>query len=185
MKNILFAIVCFAFISSCGRGSGDNTPQETLPPATQTGANTAGCYVNGILLLPKNGSQAIGGSPKYGLKANSFSGGYYFYIQDYTQNRYLFIYLPDVTSGTGNYTINQSNGIDTPAGNQDQNQMYLYFDGKEFISSTNCGTLNLTKYSFPIISATFSATLYNKANPSETIHITEGRLDINKNTLNQ
>lgn len=184
MKHLILTLL-FLSAFSCGRNSEDSTTQNTLPPATQTGANTAGCYVNGILLLPKNGSQAIGGSPKYGLKANSFSGGYYFYIQDYTQNRYLFIYLPDISMGVGVYKINQSNGIDTPAGSSDQNQMYLQYGGKEYISSPNCGIFNLTKYAAPIISATFSATLYNKANPSETIQITEGRLDINITTLNK
>ncbi len=185
MKNILFAIVCFAFISSCGRGSGDSTPPEVLPPATQIGANTAGCLINGIVHTPKNPSQPIGGSPIYGLIANSTNNGIYFRINNYEKNIKLFIYLIDVSGGEGNYIINQSNGIGTPAGNSDQNQMYLQYNGKEYISSPNCGIFNLTKFAFPSRSATFSATLYNKANPSETIQITEGRLDINITTLNK
>jgi len=43
------------------------TPQDTLPPITQVGANTAGCIINGTVLVPKNGSQVIGGSAAYGL----------------------------------------------------------------------------------------------------------------------
>lgn len=63
--------------------------------------------------------------------------------------------------------------------------MYLEYQGKEFLSSPNCGTFNFTKISPPIYSGTFSATLYNKANPSETVQITAGMIDINAQTLNK
>lgn len=184
MKHLILTIF-FLSAFSCGRNSGEDNTQNTLPPATQTGANTAGCLINGIVHTPKNPSQPIGGSPIYGLIANSTNNGIYFRINNYEKNIKLFIYLIDVSGGEGNYTINQSNGIGTPAGNSDQNQMYLQYNGKEYISSPNCGIFNLTKFAFPIRSATFSATLYNKANPSETIQITEGRLDINITTLNK
>lgn len=183
MKHLILTL-CFLFAISCGRNSDDNNTQNTLPPATQTGTNKAGCYINGALHLPKNPSQPLGGSPIYGLVIFASSNGHYFRINNYETNIKLFIYLPDTTSGTGNYTINQSNGIGTPAGNSDQNQMYLEYQGKEFLSSPNCGTFNFTKIAPPIYSGTFSATLYNKANPSETVQITAGMIDINVQTLN-
>jgi len=50
MKKILlfFAIV----LTLCGCNNDDNN-NETLPPATQIGANTAGCLVDGEILIPK------------------------------------------------------------------------------------------------------------------------------------
>ena len=49
MKN-LFLIIIVLLITSCGRNSSENessSQQDQLPAATQTGANTAGCYING------------------------------------------------------------------------------------------------------------------------------------------
>lgn len=43
---------------------------------------------------------------------------------------------------------------------------------------------NVSKLNNPIISGTFSATLYNKDNSSEKIQITDGMFDINNETLN-
>ncbi len=185
MKNIFFAIVCFAFISSCGRGSGDSTPPEALPPATQTGANTAGCLINGNLLLPKNGSQAIGGSPQFGLKASFVYDYFYMDLKNYDSGVYLYLYVDNVNNnGIGAYTINQSDGIASPNGINNNTQVYVESGGKIFISGNNAGVVNITRYNFPIISGNFSATLYNKYNALETIEITDGRFDINKNTIN-
>lgn len=187
MKNLILLFLCMFLVIGCGRNSDDKnaSPQDVLPVATQTGANTAGCNVNGTLLIPKNGDQSIGGQPLYGLRAYPLNLGYTFYIENYKTGDYLFVYIPDVSRGSGNYTINQSNGIDTPAGNQDQNQMYLKFGGKTYLSSVSCGNLVVSKYSYPITSGTFSATLYNKDYPTEKIQITDGRFDINTLTLNK
>ena len=48
----LILILFFLSACSCGRNSDDNSTQNTLPPATQTGANTIGCLVNGEVFLP-------------------------------------------------------------------------------------------------------------------------------------
>ena len=54
-KLILFLITIFS-VSCCSKDD-DRTPIEKLPAATQTGANTAGCLVNGVAFLPKGSSQ--------------------------------------------------------------------------------------------------------------------------------
>lgn len=56
MKN-LFLIFFATFSLSCCDKDDDKTPLEQLPPATTTGANTAGCLVNGKAFLPKGSSQ--------------------------------------------------------------------------------------------------------------------------------
>ena len=59
---------------------------------------------------------------------------------------------------------------------------------KTYWSSTNSGIIKITRSDLAtgisIYSGTFSCTLYNKDNPSETIQVTDGRFDINVATLN-
>lgn len=57
MKKVLFY---FFMISICGCSCKEDPPapvEPTLPPITQTGENTFGCYVNGELWLPKGNIQ--------------------------------------------------------------------------------------------------------------------------------
>lgn len=54
MKKILSLLLTTFILSCCHKD--DNQPKtelEKLPPATQNGANTAGCLVNGVAFLPK------------------------------------------------------------------------------------------------------------------------------------
>ncbi len=64
MKNsILVLLATFSLfgLGSCSNST-PNDPVLQLPPETQTGANTFGCYINGKLLIPRNGTGTIGGS---------------------------------------------------------------------------------------------------------------------------
>ena len=62
MKNILsitmLALLCAA---SCKK---ENKNEDQLPPATQTGANTFGCLVNGKVWIPKGFSGTGTPNPK-------------------------------------------------------------------------------------------------------------------------
>jgi hypothetical protein len=49
-----FLVISFLLIS-CSKEKECDNPLDCLPPITQTGANTAGCLVNGKLLLPGGG----------------------------------------------------------------------------------------------------------------------------------
>ena len=56
MKNLILIFLATLTLSCCDKDE-DKTPLEQLPPATTTGANTAGCLVNGQAFLPKGRSQ--------------------------------------------------------------------------------------------------------------------------------
>lgn len=56
MKNLILILFTTFSLSCCNKDE-DKTPIEQLPPATTTGANTAGCLVNGVAFLPKGSSQ--------------------------------------------------------------------------------------------------------------------------------
>lgn len=53
-KNLLVLLVLTLTLGCCHKNDDQpKTELEKLPPATQTGANTAGCLVNGVAFLPK------------------------------------------------------------------------------------------------------------------------------------
>ena len=56
MKKLILLLTTIFAVSCCSKDD-DRTPIEQLPVATQVGANTAGCLVNGQVFLPKGSSQ--------------------------------------------------------------------------------------------------------------------------------
>lgn len=200
MKNLFLLILAFT-LSCCSRSSEDSSSQDQLPPATQTGANTAGCLVNGKVLIPKNGSQNIGGQPLYGLnlyKGNNFWPNKDDYWQleiadkKNTNSIGVIIWLKTLITGNGDYIVGQSNGdlyTNGPLNPQIIAGITENGVNKIYYSSSNSGTIKITRSDLStgisIYSGTFSATLYNKDNPSDKIQITEGRFDINNLTLNK
>jgi hypothetical protein len=199
MKTTI-ATLLIIFMIGCSK---DNpTPlEDNLPEATTTGANTAGCYINKELLIPKNGSQAIGGSPAYGLKTgagNNFHppviGDDYFYIRIANLSNKggddIYIQINNMVLGIGNYTISQSNGDYYDDGPNNPQIIAHIYDGvnmgQTFYSENNSGIITITRFDYPngIYSGTFNATLYNKDNPTEKIQVKDGRFDIKIATLN-
>lgn len=190
----------FLALTSCSKDNNNNNTQDQLPPITTTGANTAGCIINGKVLIPKNGSQAIGGPALYGLnktQGNNFWPNKDDYWQLEIANKRdtdgagIILYIKNMNTGNGNYEVGQSNGelySDGPNNNQIIASIKENGVNKTYWSSSNSGTIKITRsdlaLGISIYSGTFSCTLYNKDNPSEIIQITDGRFDINSLTLN-
>ena len=200
MKNLLFLFVTLLTLSCCSKD--DTTPQDKLPGATTIGANTAGCYINGEFLVPKNAPLDFTSGPKsYGLKkANgpnfgATSGNDYFAITIANLKDkggdFIYVHLPTLINGVGDYIIGQSNNEFFMDGPNNPHVIVQAYDGvnlgKRFLSGPNAGTIKITRFDYPsgIYSGTFSLKVYNKENPSEIIQVTDGRFDINAFTLNQ
>jgi hypothetical protein len=202
MKKTILILATILLLTSCSKNDDTPaTPQDQLPPITTIGANTAGCLINGQLLIPKNGSQAIGGSPNFGLMisaGNNFHpptiGGDYFQVEianKLDQNGSgIVLWIKNLSAGEGNYIVNQSNGeIDSLGPNNNQIIVGIRENGtrKTFFSSPNSGVIIITKFDYygGIQSGIFFCNLYNKDNPTEKITITDGRFDIKVSTLNK
>ena len=200
MKTTL--LVLFLALASCSKNNDiPQTPQDQLPAITTTGANTAGCIINGKVLIPKNGYQAIGGSPNYGLNdnaGNNFNepiiGDDYWQLEIANKKDVngagIILYIRNMENGDGDYLINQSNGElygDGPNNNQIIAGIRENGIDKTYWSGANSGTIKITRFDYlnGIYSGIFNVTLYNKDNPLETIQVTDGRFDINVATLNQ
>lgn len=81
-KNLILLLLTTFVISCCNKGDDDQpvSELEKLPPATQTGANTFGCLLDGKAFLPGNLPnshdcvyQFINGEYYFSLQANNLN----------------------------------------------------------------------------------------------------------------
>ena len=195
--TILIFNLLLITLTSCNKDDDkDFTP--TLPPITQTGANTFGCYIDGKLLVPRDGGGTFN-LASHGVKYY-VSGNYpidyksSLTIHDYTGNAgFLQLNIENVQNGIGDFSIEESNcqewvgGSPPPTINlmcrrKDETTQEI----KYYCSIENTGILNITKYdvSTGILSATFSCSAINQDDSNDIIEITEGRFDIIWGTIN-
>ena len=197
MKYTLLILLITSTLISCSNNDPIEPFTPTLPPITQTGANTFGCYIGGNLLTPRDGSGSIYGTPK-GVKI--IAGGIppqitytEIFVDDRKSDkggliRIHFENLNDV--GVGQYIINESNcqgNIDSPINTNIYCRVYdntaqIY---KWYCSIENAGTITITKYENGIVSGTFSCIVQSQDNSNEQIEITEGRFDFNRATVSE
>ena len=200
MKKTIFLFLATLLLTACSKDTASQIAADILPPITTSGANTAGCIINGMVLIPKNGSQAIGGPALYGLKYN-YGGNFWPNKNDYwqleiankkeTNSASVFLWIKNMATGNGDYIVGQSNGqLYSDGPNNNQIIAFVFNNGvnKTYFSSLNSGNIKITRsdlgVGISLYSGTFNCTLYNKDNPSETIQVTSGRFDFNSLTLN-
>ncbi|RYU81816.1 hypothetical protein [Hymenobacter persicinus] len=173
---LYLALLLLTQCSKCKNDPRPVDPVSQLPPATQTGANTFGCLVNGQLYTPKGYAGVSNFAVLYepgptGANLNiltyriTSTGRQYLVVAcgPITQPRTFSLSIP-VTEGAASY-------VDTsrpqPCDSYDGNQAPSY----------RRGTLTITKLDVNagIISGTFEFTL---AQPGcDTIKVTQGRFD--------
>ena len=184
-KNVLILLAVVTFLGCSKKDDGSFTP--TLPPITQTGENTFGCYANGILITPRDGTGTFN-SPDRGMILFDVPGPRYeINVHDFASEKTgkIIIHIINLDSiGIGEYNIHESNcldGIDSPLTNNIHCRIYDNDENKYkfFCSIENSGLINVTRYDNGILSGTFSCTAVNRDDPTEFIEITEGRFDIN------
>lgn len=186
-----FLMFLFFVIFACSKS--DDNPILSLPPATQTGENTFGCYIDGQLLIPRSGTGTWMG-PDPGMAFIDGVGSYYeIDVHDFASERtgsivLHIMYLDSI--GKGEYIVNTSNCNDSFLSPSTTNIFCRVWDYEEniykyYCSTDNSGVINITRYDInaDIVSGTFSCTAVNRDNPNDTIEITKGRFDINWRTL--
>ena len=201
MKKTILILATIFLVASCTKNDDEpTTPLDQLPAITTTGANTAGCLIDGKVLTPKNGSSSFAGTP-FGLKLN-YGGNFYPDKNDFWQlsiannenndnNFGIVLYIKNLSLGNDIYKIDQSNGELSMSFNINQIIAGIKTNGvnKTYWSSINSGQIIISRsdlaYGVAIFSGTFNCTLHNKDNIAETIQITNGRFDINALTLNK
>jgi hypothetical protein len=159
-------------LSQCSKKD-DPDPIDQLPPATQTGANTFGCLVNGQPWTPKGyngtGNYSVAVDPTY--HGGNIDVRAYRYTDDLLQS---IILGGDSINKPGSYSLAASSRsiffTDMRAPSTCQN-----FDGST--KQYRRGTLTITRLDLQagIVSGTFDFVL---AKPGcDTIKVTQGRFD--------
>ena len=180
MKNFCFVLL-LAFTGVCCSCNNDDDsdlpPIEQLPPQTTVGANTAGCLVNGEVLIPKGNANQSTLRCQYAKRGDEYTFVLYInnkesnpsqsvrllYSQDYPliENKAIPLTIPNVKqSSWGDFFI-AAGLIDTFSTNEEYKGQLLIL------------ALDETRR---IISGTFSFTAIN--DQGETVEITDGRFDM-------
>ncbi|TAE42968.1 MAG: hypothetical protein EAZ51_05485, partial [Sphingobacteriales bacterium] len=172
IKNTLLLLFSLLMLSASCKKEKAKNPIDDLPPATQTGANTFGCLINGEIWKPK---------------AGLLSRVLYYDYERYNNEDFLRISAIRVISDVnkmkltiGIVGINKNGKYSVTDGNYNVNYSDTksgcdYYDDKDL-----SGTLIITRYDLQagIISGTFNFKLEKTGCP--TIIATEGRFDLRK-----
>ena len=192
--NILVIVICI----SCGNDDALTTNERSLPPITQNGANTFGCYIDQLLFIPRNGDGTFNNSDPAALVWGDPSGNQQYQeydLHDYKSERTasIFLHIQGLhQNDIDTYTINESNGL-TSIDGLDHTYMHcrVWRDDvgnyQNYLSFDNSGIITITNYSLSgrLVSGTFSGSVRNYQEPHDTIQITNGRFDFKWDTLDE
>ncbi len=169
MKKYLFLVLIF-FVVSCSKKDNCDNPIDCLAPATQTGAGTIGCLINGQPFSP-GGSQFSG--PTQQAFYQFVDGGYHFGLSANNRN--------------SNTSINIA--VRNPIEEDESYQLNLYKEDSNFgecvfnsafyqTNEIQKGEITFTKFDDErgIVSGTFWFDAINEE--GEVVEIREGRFDM-------
>ncbi|MDR6968235.1 PBP1b-binding outer membrane lipoprotein LpoB [Flavobacterium arsenatis] len=168
MKKIILIFAILLIVCGCNNDDNNN---ETLPPATQTGAGTFACYVNGKPYIDKSGGW-------FNCYYQFVDGQYYFAIGGEDRNHPVFDFIAIASNSS-----EIEGGKEYPLlCNQTNNHYAEVAFTNQLLTTTTCntnyGTLVITKLDFDnkIVSGNFEFDVIHP-NTGETIQIRDGRFD--------
>lgn len=169
MKKILLLLLAAFALSCCS----DDDHNKTLPPATQTGAGTFACYVNGKPFIDKSGGwfncyyQLVDGEYYFAIGGNDSNITPHFIILGTTAK--------SITQGEILQLFENQNGNAWGGGG-----FLLNINSSQFSNTNqiNTGELTITKLDFEnhIVSGTFWFDIENPYT-GELVQIRDGRFD--------
>jgi hypothetical protein len=173
MKNLLPCLAALLLLATC-------TKPDPLPPVTEVGAHTFGCYIDGRPFVPSPTKGVLNAYPpiEYGFK--DLRGGRYFNIMATANGGQGFFFLVKDATKVGQYKVNFdaqpfTNDFYTPG------YIQYFAPGAGYVTTpTHVGWVNLTRCDTInwIISGTFELQAFNPIT-KQTVNITDGRFDLN------
>ena len=174
MKYFLL-VIPLALLLGCKKTS--PAPEDQLPPATQTGANTFGCLLNGQVWTPQgyNGTSNYGVSYDSGLNGGIFDLRTYRYPEPGNANNQQYIILySNKLNKEGVYYFN--NLPQTEASIEDR-MSNCSWSSRDNATTYRRGTLTIARLDpqAGIVSGTFAFTLFKPG--CDSVRVTQGRFD--------
>ncbi len=177
-KQIILTLITLFLLQSCSKKEPDYN--EALPPATQTGAGTFACHVNGKAYIDKSGGW-------FNCFYQYVNGKYYFSISSTVRKNKGNHQLPwGIGMGSIDMTITEGiilelSGHDSNLPNAGGDATFSTNNGSTTVFTDyniNKGELKITKmdYSTGIISGTFWFDVKNP-NTGKKVKIRDGRFD--------
>lgn len=175
IKQPYSILLLFLALTVAGCSDDDDNPPtdpvDQLPPATQTGAQTFGCLLDGEVFLPGNTSNNLDCVYQF------VNGGYYFALQsnkrDNNNNRIT------LAIGTNSLEINEGETYSlTEFIEGNASGIYSYATNTSYTSQDYKGELKITKldYDNHIVAGTF---WFDIKDSNGVVHkIREGRFDV-------
>ncbi|WKD86216.1 hypothetical protein KCTC32516_01577 [Polaribacter huanghezhanensis] len=183
----IVTVITLFIITACGcsKISDGDTWNPELPPITQTGANTFGCKINGVVMIPRDSRKSqLGGIP---TGVEYLYGGDTDWIEasdKYTSTGGVAIKIPNLKSlKIGEYEVKTIIGGFAPTHPDIVYIQAIHHQGF-YGSIEGTGKIIITRYDDEVISGTFYCRLKNRDISNNYIEITEGRFDFNKKTIN-
>ena len=174
MRHVLIAASIVLLIAASCKKEADK-----LPSATQTGANTFGCLVNGKAWVPSGRGAFSGVNPTSGGFFGDVDNTISIYVRAYAENDEMTIYLKNTTA-VGTYYLNRNTSIFPYAVLPEASYgMYkILYESEYTTDSIHTGTVNITHSDLNagIVSGSFEMQVYQK-NTGKIINITKGRFD--------
>ena len=172
--NLLLLLALALLLTQCQKEKADPDPASPLPAATQTGANTFGCLVNGQPWLPGGNDGTSNYSVYYDptYAQGTLNIATYRITNNGTDVQNLVLYSDSLRSA-GIYKIRSKSHHQGAFSNRLTGCTYDATDP----STYGRGTLTITRldYKVGVVSGTFSFTLAKAG--CDTIKVTQGRFD--------
>jgi hypothetical protein len=180
MKQLLLSALALALLTQCHKRDPDPAkPEDQLPAATQTGANTFGCLVNGQPWLPSGNNGTPNSVALYDPNTSSY-GGAQLNIAAYriaASETYINLYCGPITPLKRTFTI----GI--PTNRPPLAEANGCYEGSSFSFCNSSlafikGQLVLTRVDerAGVVAGTFWFTAV-RTGSSDTLKVTQGRFD--------
>ena len=179
MKSFLLLAGAAGLLSAASCQKDPVDPLRDLPEATQTGANTIGCLVNGQRMEPV--TDAFNADPIHVIRFPSGRLEVYFTHNKGKLNRLIILSVPRLRQA-GTYALNQPANPSFPT----INPAYGYYstynpepDSRYLTGPTARGQLIVTRFDSvaQIVAGTFEFTAQHTSGP-DTVRVTHGRFDL-------
>ena len=181
MKTKLLLYSALLLLTQCSKCKNDPAPTDPasrLPPATQTGANTFGCLLNGQPYTPQG---RVGSGPNFALSYDAGFNGGDLIVRTYQgdgQGGNVAIdlhFVPGASIGT--YSLNLPGGVGGASYTNSRDKSLCGEILTDASISYRRGSLTITRLdpSLKIIAGTFELRFVRPG--CDTIRITQGRFD--------